>query len=133
MKSKPVVYLASPYSHRFRIMRWWRARQIRRIMARIINEQDTIVPFSPIALTHGLDRLCPGVRWVEDFDEHLLGRFDGMIIVKMPGWDTSLGIKKELNFCLEHRIPYAYATPENIVEVCRNIEGILSCQREEQR
>lgn len=125
MKNKPIIYLASPYSHRFRIVRWWRARQIRKIMARIINEQDVIVPFSPIALTHLIDALCPDVRWVEDFDKHLLGRFDGMIIVKMPGWDTSVGIKKELNFCLENRIPYTYATPENIVEVCRHINEVL--------
>ena len=52
MKDKPVIYLASPYSHRFRIVRWWRTRQIRRIMARCINEQDEIIPISPIALTH---------------------------------------------------------------------------------
>ena len=124
-KNKPIIYLASPYSHPSRIVRWWRARQIRKIMARIINEQDAIVPFSPIALTHDLDRLCPDVRWVEDFDKHLLLIFDGVIFVKMPGWDASVGIKKELNYCLEHSIPYTYATPENIIEVCRNIKEIL--------
>ena len=122
---KPIIYLASPYSHRFRIVRWWRARQIRKIMARIINEQDAIIPFSPIALTHPLAHLCPGVRWVEDYDKHLLAAFDGMIIVKQPGWNTSLGIKKELNFCFENGIPHTYATPENIIEVCRNIREIL--------
>lgn len=128
MKNKPIIYLASPYSHKSRRIRNQRAAEIRKIMARIINEQDAIIPFSPIALTHDLDRLCRDVRWVEDFDKHLLARFDGMIIVKMPGWDTSVGIKKELNFCLEHRIPYAYATPENIIEVCRHIKEVLKKQ-----
>ena len=125
MKDKPVIYFASPYSHRFRIVRWWRARQIRRIMARCINEQDAIVPFSPIALTHDLDHLCPDVKWVEDYDVYLLGRFDGMIIVKLPGWDRSVGIKRELNFCFAHSIPYAYAAPDRILKVCQHIAGIL--------
>ena len=128
MKKKPIIYLASPYSHRFRIVRWWRARQIRRIMARVINEQDKIVPFSPIALTHDLDHLCPGVKWVEDFDVYLLGRFDGMIVVKLPGWDRSVGIKRELNFCFEHSIPYAYAKPENILQVCKQMKEICNAK-----
>ena len=125
MNNKPIIYLGSPYSHRFRIVRWWRARQIKNIMARCINEQDAIVPFSPIALTHPLAHLCPGVRWVEDYDKHLLLRFSGMIVVMMPGWRDSVGIKKEVDFCLRHGIPYTHATPANIVETCRHIGGIL--------
>ena len=125
MKKKKIIYLASPYSHRFRIVRWWRARQIRRIMARCINEQDAIIPISPIALTHDLDHLCPDVRWVEDFDVYLMERFDGAIFVQMPGWDRSIGIKKELDFCLKHGIPYAYAKPKNILQVCKQMAIIL--------
>ena len=125
MKKKKIIYLASPYSHRFRIMMWWRARQIRRIMARCINEQDDIIPISPIALTHDLDHLCPDVRWVEDFDVHLLGRFDGMIVVKLPGWDRSVGIKREMNFCFANSIPYAYAEPSEILEACKHMKEIL--------
>ena len=124
-KKKPIIYLASPYSHRFRIVRWWRALRIQGIVARCINEQDEIIPFSPIGATHPIAHLCPRVQWVDDYDKHILLRFDGVIFVKMPGWDISVGMKKELNLCLEHQIPYAYATPEGIIEVCRNIKEIL--------
>lgn len=125
MKNKPIIYFASPYSHRFRIVRWWRTRQIRRIMAQCINAQDEIVPFSPIALTHDLDHLCPDVQWVEDYDKHLLAVMDAMIVVKLPGWERSVGIKRELNFCFEHSIPYAYAEPSKILEACRYIRGFI--------
>lgn len=125
MLNKPIIYLASPYSHPFRIVRWWRARQIKNIMARCINQQDAVIPFTPIVLTHPIAALCPDVDWVEDYDKHLLLRFSGMIVVMMPGWRDSIGIKKEVDFCLKHGIPYTHATPENIVETCRNIGRIL--------
>jgi hypothetical protein len=94
------------------------------IIARIINEQDAIVPYSPIVGTHPLDARCPGHDWIT-WDFQYLIRCDGMIVVKQPGWDTSLGIKKELNFCFAHSIPYAYAEPRKILEACIYIEGFI--------
>ena len=125
MKGKPIIYLASPYSHRFRIVRWWRARQIRIIMARCINEQDAIIPISPIGLTHNLDRLCPRVKWVEDYDQYLLAVVDAVIFVEMPGWKTSLGMKKELDYCIQHGIPYTYSLPSKVIAACWHIKEIL--------
>ena len=127
MKKKFVIYLASPYSHRFRIVRWWRARQIRRIMAKCINEQNAIVPISPIALTHNLDQLCPDVKWIEDFDIYLLAIIDAVIFVEMPGYKASIGMKKELDYCVRHGIPYTYAKPEKILVACWQLWEI--CQQ----
>ena len=45
MKDKSIIYFASPYSHRFWIIRWWRTRSIRRVIARVLKEQDEIIPF----------------------------------------------------------------------------------------
>ena len=124
-KKKPIIYFASPYSHRFRIVRWWRTRQIRRVMARCINEQDAIIPISPIALTHDLNQLCPGMDWVEAYDKYLLAIVDAMIVVTLPGWDTSVGIKQELDYCAKYGIPYTYSAPEKILQACWHIKGIL--------
>lgn len=124
IKEQPLIYLASPYSHQLKQVQNQRAEEMQDIMARIINEQDAIVPYSPIVSTHPLDARCPDHDWIT-WDFQYLIRCDGMIVVKQPGWDISLGIKKELNFCFEHRIPYAYAYPEDILEVCRDIVGIL--------
>lgn len=121
---KPVIYFASPYSHKSKKVREQRAAEMLQITARVINEQDAIIPFVPIAYTHPLAELCLNHEWVK-WDLQFLLRFDGMIIVKQPGWEVSRGIKKEVNFCLENGIPFTYSTPKNIIEVCRNIEGIL--------
>lgn len=119
-EKKPIIYFASPYSHPSKKVREQRATEMLEITARVINEQDAIVPFVPIAYLHPLTVLCPDHDWVS-WDIQFLARFDGMIVVKQPGWETSLGIKEELNFCFEHGIPYAYSKPEDIIEVCRNM------------
>lgn len=125
MKDKPILYFASPYSHRFRIVRWWRTRCIRRIMAIVMKAQSVVIPFSPIALTHDLNDLLPGFDWVEAYDVFFLLRFNGMIVVQLPGWEQSIGIQEELIFCREHGIPYAFAKPEDILDVCRHMAGVL--------
>ena len=65
--------------------------------------------FSPIALTHDLDHLCPDVDWVEDYDKYLLAIMDAMIVVKLPGWGHIDRHQKGIEFSVfEHSIPYAY-------------------------
>ena len=125
MEKKPIIYLASPYSHRFRIVRWWRTRCIRRITACVLKDQDKIIPFTPVGATHDLNGLLPGFAWVEAYDKYLLVRFDGMIVVQLPGWEKSIGIQEELIFCREHGIPYAFAKPYEILDVCRHMALIL--------
>lgn len=125
MKKKPIIYLASPYSHRFRIVRWWRTRRIRRVMAIVMKAQNEIIPFTPVGATHDLNGLLPGYAWVEEYDKYLLLRFDGMIVVELPGWRRSKGIQEELKICRQHSIPYAYAKPENILQVCKQMAIIL--------
>lgn len=125
MKNKPILYFASPYSHRFRTVRWWRTRCIRRIMTMVMKAQDEIIPFSPVGATHNLNGLLPGFNWVAAYDVFFLLRFDGMIVVQMPGWEESKGIEEELRFCREHGIPYAFAKPHEILDVCRHMAGVL--------
>ena len=125
MKKKPIIYFASPYSHRFRIVRWWRTRCIRRIMAIVMKAQKEIIPFSPVGATHDLNGLLPGYAWVEEYDKYLLQRFDAMIVVQLPGWKASKGIQDELDFCRQHGKLYAFATPSDILKVCRQIAGVL--------
>ena len=125
MKDKPIIYFASPYSHRLRIVRWWRTRCIRQIMAIVMKAQDAIIPFSPVALTHNINGLLPGFAWVEAYDKFFLLRFNAMIVVQIPGWERSEGIQEELLFCREHGIPYAFAKPVDILDMCRHMAKIL--------
>ena len=122
---KPIIYFASPYSHRFWIIRWWRTRSIRRIIARVLKEQDEIIPFTPVGATHDLNGLLPNFAWVEAYDKYFLLRFNAMIVVQLPGWEKSKGIQEELKICRQHGIPYAYAQPNEIIKVCLHMALIL--------
>jgi hypothetical protein len=56
--------------------------------------------FSPIAHTHSIaksTRVDPRDHefWL-DFDWPILTKCSGLIVVKAPGWEESLGIKKEI-------------------------------------
>ena len=105
---KPLIYLASPYSTDDPKLLAQRVETMELAVATLIR-QNLIIPYSPILYTH------PIVSFMDDdfdwytWDLEMLARCDGMIIVKLPGWETSKGVEIELNYCLKHNIPYVYA------------------------
>jgi len=120
-----IIYLAQPYTHPSQKIVCERVRLIREITAHIINADCGIYPLSPISYTHELDSFVRDdhdwYKWDIDF---LLEISDGMVVVKMPGWETSKGIKKELNHCFANSIPYVYSAPDpdEVLENCRDLK-----------
>lgn len=105
---KPLIYLASPYAHDDLIVRVERFRQMKIVVAELIN-QSIIIPYSPIYYTHPLvEMVDEDFDWYE-WDLEMLDRCDGMMVCKLPGWAISKGVKIEINHCLENKIPYRYA------------------------
>ena len=119
---KPIVYFASPYTHEHQPIVRQRVREIVDVTGRAINFQKDIIPISPIAYT---DQFAYVLSMTEEdwraFVLQYLSVSDGMIVVKMPGWESSVGIRKEISFCQEHRIPFIYSYPEDIAVACRDI------------
>lgn len=70
--------------------------------------------FSPIAHSHpvaehgGLDPLCADI-WLP-LDLAVLEKCSGMIVLKMPGWDKSDGVRAEIAHAMNHGVPITYLT-----------------------
>lgn len=70
------------------------------------------VVFSPIAHSHsvekdGMDEIRTGDYWL-DQDLEFVARADKVIVYKLPGWELSRGIAREIKFAEEHGIPIEY-------------------------
>lgn len=121
MDKKPIIYLAAPYTDTQPIIMEDRYVAMNKITARLITEQDAIVPHSPISYTHRISHHCdPTFDWYE-WDLQYLARCDGMLVVKLDGWKESKGVKKEMEFCMEHGIPFAHSKPDEILRKCEQL------------
>ncbi len=76
-----------------------------------------ILVFAPIPATHaiatigGLDGSFD--TW-EQFDVAMMSAADGLIVVKMEGWDRSDGIAREIQWCHEHGKPVIFMEEDGL-------------------
>lgn len=126
IERKPLIYIASPYKHDDRTEQAYRYDAIKNLTAKIISDQDLIIPFAPIAYTVLISQKCPGDFDWYTWDLQFLARCDGMIVVKLPEWEDSEGIKIEIEFCKEHCIPMVQTSPKKIIDACEKIHTIIT-------
>jgi hypothetical protein len=106
LANKPVIYLAGPYTNDAPAAADRRSLPEKRLarfnavteVARILIEKKEIV-FSPLTMTHPIDvRMShdPGSEFWVDFDEAFMTHCSAIAVLKLPGWDQSSGVKREL-------------------------------------
>lgn len=105
-----LIYLASPYSHRYSYMRERRFVEVSKKAAELM--EDGMLVFCPIAHSHpieiyGMPRRMPGDWWLQQ-DFAILGKCDELVVYKMPGWDKSYGVGKEIEFAKKNKIKVSY-------------------------
>ena len=112
MERKPFIYLASPFKDEDSEYEYRRYLEINGITSWLLLCQDEFIPFSPIAYTYEMSFIFQGkpFDWVA-WDLNILAISDGAVFVKMEGYENSKGMQKEMEYCDEHGIPYAYAEP----------------------
>lgn len=120
MKMLPVIYLASPYSYYTkipllaRIVRWWRKREVTRIAA-LLTEKEQVALVLPITQSGEMSKFLKDknsgfVRW-SMIDLSFIAKSNGVWIVTMPGWDTSIGVTAEIEFARKQGLPVLYIDP----------------------
>ena len=121
-----LLYIASPYQHKYKRIVEERYIDVSRATAKIINTFPHIIPFSPIVYTHPLiDFIEAGVDWYT-FDLELLYRCDAVLVLKLDGWKDSFGVKLEIKEAHETDIPVIYAKKDDVVGVLKEeISGTL--------
>jgi hypothetical protein len=102
VKTRPVIYLASPYSHEDEDIRARRHRHVCVAAAQLISQGAVV--FSPVAHSHpiALYGNAPG-DW-ETWKHQclaLLDRCDLMLVLMLDGWRESKGIQAEASHCLQ--------------------------------
>jgi len=94
--TKPMIYLASPYSHpkeEVRTMRFNRA--VDAVIA--LHRQGKFV-FSPIVHSHPLALCGLGGTWKDwaAWDEAFMRRCSSVLVLQLDGWQHSVGVQAEI-------------------------------------
>jgi hypothetical protein len=101
-----LTYVASPYSHPNPEIREWRFKTICLIVAGLMKYRKMKGLFSPIAHSHPIAVAgCMGgdiEQWME-LDMALLQVCKKFLLVPLPGWSNSRGMRVEIDFMVEHR------------------------------
>lgn len=112
IRALPLAYLGSPYS-KYPSGIEQAFKDISALAGRLLSEG--VKCYSPIAHTHPIaihGNLDPYDHkiWLP-FDEAIMEKADGMIVAKMEGWDTSYGIKHEIEVFTKAGKPIFYLDP----------------------
>ena len=103
------TYLASPYSHPDEAVRAARFDRVVREAAKLMQRGECV--FCPIAHSHPIDLVLPKIEghsfWMGQ-DIPILRHAQKMKVLMLEGWEKSVGIAQELEFCRDAHIPIEY-------------------------
>lgn len=106
------LYLISPYSHHEPAVRTHRFLDACRAAAWLMDKG--LVVFSPIAYGHHLCRLCDlPYTWEawERVDHAFIDSCRAVIVLMIPGWRSSAGVKAEIAYARQTGKPVWWMLP----------------------
>lgn len=106
-------YLASPYSHPSASVRDSRAWEAERATYNALRQG--YVTFSPIHATHGIacaHSLPKDAAWWLEYNRCYLDTCAGVIVLKLDGWNESIGVQEEIRIAYAKRLPILYMNAE---------------------
>lgn len=109
---KPLVYLASPYSHASREVMVERYEAICAVAARLMAKG--VYLFSPIAHTHAIaakGNLPGDFKFWEQYDRTMLAACGELWVCMIDGWRESKGVNAEIKIAEELGLPVRYIAP----------------------
>jgi len=108
-----LAYLASPYSCHDPAVRELRYRQAVQATAYLIRRG--LVPFSPIVHSHPIAILGGDLAGDWSFwrrqDEMFMDACGGIVVLMLPGWRESVGVKAEIQYMADQGIAAEYLDP----------------------
>jgi hypothetical protein len=113
-----LVYLASPFTHNsFKVMEK-RRKQIDLIGAKLQHKHNVAI-FPPITISDTYSKILPGKfghkfeSW-ERIDLYTISKCDEVWVVKMSGWQESVGVQAEIAFAKARKIRVRYIDPKTL-------------------
>lgn len=105
-----MIYIASPYSHPLFLKREERYKQTMAFCARLINEGKVV--FSPIVHNHQIaffhDLPTVALFW-QTANEAMIRLSSTVLVLKLDGWETSIGVAHEIDFATGIGKPVVYS------------------------
>ena len=108
-KLRPLIYLASPYSHPNKAVVEERYLAVCRAAGEFMRQGHLI--YSPIAHTHALaqtSQLPTDFEFWGDFDEAMISRCSELWVLMLDGYDESRGVAEEIAIADAREIPVVY-------------------------
>ena len=105
------LYLATPYSHPDPGEREARYVAALRKTAGLMRAGQVV--FSPIVHTHHVERIVgprPHLFWI-DAGLPILARASKLLVLRLSGWESSIGVAMEIEFAERHGIPVEMIDP----------------------
>lgn len=104
-----MIYLACPYSHPSRDVRVARFKAANKAACKLILQREHV--FSPISHTHPIAEagdLPLGWDYWCAYDRKMLSICNKMIVLMLPGWKESKGVRAEVDLATEMGIPVEF-------------------------
>ena len=104
-----MIYLASPYSHPDPAVMEQRFETACRVAGWLMARGEIV--FAPICHTHPIAVRCElprGWEFWSRYDREMVSRANRLVVVKMDGWQTSVGVTAEIEIAEDLGIPVEY-------------------------
>lgn len=110
-----LYYLGSPYSHPDKIIQYLRYKVVTNAAAKLVNAG--FILFCPITQSHNIamaGNINTSWEFWKKFDETILDRCDGLIVLMIDGWSKSVGLTAEIDYAIVNHIPIYYIEPGDL-------------------
>jgi hypothetical protein len=110
-----MFYIASPYTSPDPFIREERYREVMRFTAWWLKTKGSIpTPFSPILYLHEMNKtysLPLDFQFWLSFNHNIISYCSAIMVLQLPGWDASSGVRDEIMLGNALRKPIWRATP----------------------
>jgi len=101
-----LIFLGAPYSHKDESVTDGRMKIFCRVVEYLINQGALV--HSPL-LMHMVRKECPKIpgtwEYWESYAQRLMVFSDLYVVIKLEGWDSSVGVKGELELAKKCKLP----------------------------
>jgi len=104
-----MIYVAGPYTHKERVISNKRFRAMEMYTASLVRMR--LIAYSPIVHCHEMAVTYNLPKDYEFWQNHCLGmleKADALHVMKLDGWEESVGTQDEIRYAIEHKIPITY-------------------------
>ena len=114
MNTKPLYYLASPYTHKDRSVMDQRFHAVMKAAVDLMLDGHYV--FSPISYNAPMEIHDLPTDWGfwQDYDKAFIERCDALLVYTIDGHKESVGVNAEIEFANEIGKPVFFISPEEI-------------------